>query len=83
MGDLQAIRYGGQPVREVFREALQDVRDEQASPNFGGTRERVVGVAFAALGVSLCDRHAGARRQRPRQVEAGSGRAALVGLGGR
>jgi hypothetical protein len=42
-----------------------------------------VGVAFAALGVSLCDRHAGARRQRPRQVEAGSGRAALVGLGGR
>ena len=46
-------------------EAFEDVGDEQVRLDFGGTRERVVGVALSLLRLTLCDRHAGARGQRP------------------
>ena len=45
----------------------------------GGARERVVGVAFGLVWLTLRDRHAGARRQRRRQEPAGRRRDRLVG----
>jgi hypothetical protein len=48
-------------------EAFEDVRDEQVRLDFGGTRERVLGVALGLLRLTRRDRHAGAGRQPPRQ----------------
>ena len=48
--------------------------------NFGSTRQRVVGVALGLLWLTLRDRHAGARGQRPcYRVPARRGRDRLVG----
>jgi hypothetical protein len=60
-------------------EAPQDVGDEQVRLELGGTRERVVGVAFALFRLLLRDRHPGARQQRKRQEKAGRARDRLVG----
>ena len=60
-------------------EALEDVGDEQVSLDFAGTCERVVGVAFGLVRLTLRDRHPGARRQRHRQVTAGCRRDGVVG----
>jgi hypothetical protein len=60
-------------------EALQGVGNAQVRLNFGGTCEHVVGVAFGLLPLTLRDRHAGAHRQRRRQVIAGRARDRLVG----
>ncbi len=46
---------------------------------FGGTRERVVGVALSLVWLTLCDRHAGARRQRVRPERARRCRYGVVG----
>ena len=47
-------------------QAFEDV--EQVRLKFGGKRERVVGVALGLFRLTLCDRHPGARGQRPRPV---------------
>jgi hypothetical protein len=60
-------------------EALQDVGNDQVRLDFGGTRERVVGVAFGLIRLSLRDRHAGARDQRPHQEPAGRHRDGVIG----
>ena len=60
-------------------EAFQDVGDEQVRLEFGGTRERVVGVALGLFWLTLRDRHPGARRQRVRQERAGRCRHGVVG----
>ena len=52
---------------------------EQVRLDFGGTRERVLGVALGLLRLTRRDRHAGARCQRPHQPPAGRGRDRLVG----
>ena len=46
---------------------------------FGGARQRVVGVAFGLLGLTLCDRHPCARGQRPHHDPSRRCRDRLVG----
>ena len=60
-------------------EAFQDVGDAQVRLDVGGTRERVVGVAFGLVRLTLRDRHAGTRGQRPHQRPAGRCRDGFVG----
>ena len=51
----------------------------QNAPTLGRNCERVMGVAFGLFRLALRDRHAGARRQRQRQVPAGRCRDGVVG----
>ena len=67
------------PASPASGEAFQDVGDGQVRLDFGGTRERVVGVALSLVWLTLCDRHAGARRQRVRQERARHCRYGVVG----
>ena len=60
-------------------EAFEDVGDEQVRLDFGGARQRVVGVALGLLRLTRRDRHPGADRERQRQLPAGCSRDGLVG----
>ncbi len=51
----------------------------QVRPDVGGAGERLMGVAFGRLRLTLRDRHPAAHGQRLRQVPAGRGRHRLVG----
>ena len=66
-------------IADQRAEALEDVGNGQVRLEFGGARERVVGVALGLVWLTRRDRHAGARRQRHDQKSAGCCRDGLVG----
>ena len=61
-----------------YGEALQDVRNTQVCLDFGGDRERVMGVALGLIRLTLRDYDAGARRQRHHQVPARCRRGGVI-----